>query len=94
MQYSNFAFSKDDEKTLIAKADPTLKFGQRMMMTPLDIEQINRLYPCGKKLKERAFNKLIPDMTEHDIEERKRDMERDSEEKILGRIQDWLSAEY
>lgn len=77
MHYSNFAFSKDEKETLISKNDPSLKFGQRMELTPLDVKQINRLYPCDKRISSRDSKNLIPNMTERDIEERKRDAERD-----------------
>lgn len=75
MHYSNYAFSSDEQKTLISKHDPDLKFGQRVQWTCLDVKQINRLYDCP------AFecndDDLIPDMTEHDVTERKRDQIRD-----------------
>jgi len=70
MHYSNHAFSNDGEETLISKADPTLKFGQRIQLTQLDIQQINRLYPCEKTYDKRD---LVPNMTERDVEKRKRD---------------------
>lgn len=95
MHYSNYAFSKDDEKTLIAKADHSLKFGQRMELTRLDIEQINRLYPCEKKISIRDARNLIPNMTERDVEKRKRDMEdreEQEESRMLDHIEDWLNS--
>lgn len=72
MHYSNYAFTRDEKKTLIAKSDHNLKFGQRVQLTKLDVEQINRLYPCNKKFDE---SELLPDMTERDVVRRKRDYE-------------------
>jgi hypothetical protein len=74
MHYSNYAFSNDGEVTIVSKADKNLKFGQRVQLTNLDIKQINRLYPCDKKYSKRG---LIPDMTERDVERRKRDEMKD-----------------
>ena len=59
-------------ETLISKSDPTLKFGQRVQLSLLDVIQINRLYPCDKKLTKREADELIPNMTEKDIEDRKK----------------------
>ena len=49
MHYSNKAFSSNGEDTLVAKIDPSLRFGRRLQLTPYDIQQINTLYPCPKK---------------------------------------------
>ena len=48
MHYSNYAFSKNDEVTLQSKFDADLDFGQRKMISHLDAQEINRLYPCNK----------------------------------------------
>ena len=48
MHYSNYAFSKNDEATLESRFDPDLDFGQRKMISHLDAQEINRLYPCNK----------------------------------------------
>lgn len=74
MHYSNYAFSDDGEETLISINDPDLKFGQRVQLTKLDVKQINKLYPCDKKI---DTSILLPDMTETDIERKKRDEMRD-----------------
>ena len=46
MHYPNHAFSKNDEVTLEAINDPSIRFGQRKMMTCGDAETVNRLYRC------------------------------------------------
>jgi len=48
MHYRNNAFSKNGAATLVARNDPSLQFGQRVMFSIGDIEQINRLYKCLK----------------------------------------------
>jgi len=49
MHYSNYAFSKNDEVTLQSKVAPELDFGQRKMISHLDVVEINKLYPCKAK---------------------------------------------
>lgn len=49
MHYSNYAFSRNGEPTIISKIYPRLRFGQRQQLSTLDVEEINRLYECKKK---------------------------------------------
>ena len=83
MHYSNEAFSNDGEQTLISKADPSLKFGQRIQWTCLDVKEINRLYDCPAVKCDSDF--FVPNMTQGDVirrkkrDEARRDNERDSE---------------
>lgn len=49
MHYSNDAFSRNGEPTLISKIYPRLRFGQRQQLSILDVEEINRLYECKKR---------------------------------------------
>ena len=80
MHYSNHAFSRNDEDTLVAKIDPSLRFGQRRQLTPYDVEQINTLYPCSNKdglcEQEDSSYELVEDMTPSDVLQKKRDEER------------------
>ncbi|AWP01131.1 putative low choriolytic enzyme-like [Scophthalmus maximus] len=46
MQYSNNAFSKNGQPTIVARKDPNLKFGNAKEMSTNDIARINRLYKC------------------------------------------------
>ncbi|XP_041647456.1 high choriolytic enzyme 2-like [Cheilinus undulatus] len=46
MHYSNFAFSKNGQPTIVAKDDPNRVFGQATRMSQNDIDRINRLYNC------------------------------------------------
>ena len=79
MHYSNKTFSSNGEDTLVAKIDPSLRFGRRLQLTPYDIQQINTLYPCPKKdgLCEQGDSDyaLVEDMTPSDVLRRKRDEE-------------------
>jgi len=77
MHYSNHAFSNDGKATLISIHDPNLHFGQRVQWTCLDLKQINRLYGCPARTHCKGDDELIPDMTERDVERRKRDEMRD-----------------
>ena len=80
MHYSNDAFSKDDEATLIAKPDHDLKFGQRVQWTCLDVKQINTLYPCHKlEFCDKDF--FVPNMTKKDVLQRKRDQVREARDR-------------
>ena len=75
MHYGNYAFSDDDQATIIAKFDSHLKFGQRKQWTYLDVKMINRLYPCNKKA-DPTDPFFMPEMTKEDVLRRKRDEER------------------
>ncbi|XP_031571616.1 zinc metalloproteinase nas-4-like isoform X2 [Actinia tenebrosa] len=46
LHYHNSAFTKNGEDTLIDKADPSRKFGQRIGFSKRNIEQVNKLYGC------------------------------------------------
>jgi len=46
MQYSNRAFSKNGQPTIVAKSDPNLMFGNARQMSSNDIARVNRLYRC------------------------------------------------
>uniref|UniRef100_H2UKX4 Metalloendopeptidase n=1 Tax=Takifugu rubripes TaxID=31033 RepID=H2UKX4_TAKRU len=48
MQYSNTAFSKNGQKTIVSKSNPDLIFGQAREMSQNDIDRVNRLYECGE----------------------------------------------
>ena len=79
MHYSNRAFSRNDEDTLVAKIDPSLRFGQRRQLTPYDIQQLNTSYPCHNKdglcEQEDSGYELVEDMTPSDVLRKKRDEE-------------------
>lgn len=47
MHYSKFAFSKNGQPTIVAKADSNLVFGQAPRMSQNDIDRVNRLYQCS-----------------------------------------------
>ena len=64
MHYSNDAFSANGKATLVAKVDGDLKFGQRIQLSHLDVQQINQLYPCpNPKVSHYSVDYLIQDMT-------------------------------
>lgn len=84
MHYSNHAFSKNDEDTLVSKFDPTLKFGQRKMLTHLDVKQINTLYRCNKRKRVRD-DLLHDDMTPNIILKRRRDARNDELRAIIDK---------
>ena len=44
MHYANNAFSKNGLPTLIYKADPKRRLGQRNGLSEIDILQLNKLY--------------------------------------------------
>ncbi|KAM4593439.1 high choriolytic enzyme 1-like [Odontesthes bonariensis] len=46
MEYSNDAFSKNGQPTIIAKSNPNLQFGHATKMSSNDILRVNRLYEC------------------------------------------------
>jgi len=71
MQYSNRAFSRNGRKTLIAKVDPGLRFGQREQISHLDVQEINTLYNCLPNHAD--VSKLHADMTPEQAERRRRD---------------------
>ena len=64
---------------MVAKIDPSLRFGQRRQLTPYDIRQINTLYPCPNKdglcEQEDSGYELVEDMTPSDLLRKKRDEE-------------------
>ena len=47
MHYRNDAFTNNGKDTIVAKNDPSLKFGQRIKFSVGDVEEINRLYGCS-----------------------------------------------
>ncbi|KAF0042744.1 hypothetical protein F2P81_004081 [Scophthalmus maximus] len=49
MQYSNNAFSKNGQPTIVAKSNPNLKFGNARQMSANDIARVNRLYRCSRQ---------------------------------------------
>jgi len=77
MHYSNHAFSKNGKDTIVAKVDPSLRFGQRIQFTTLDIESINRLYNCDKDVT-RYADELEDNVTAEDVA-----VERDMRENSL-----------
>uniref|UniRef100_A0A3Q2YTA8 Metalloendopeptidase n=1 Tax=Hippocampus comes TaxID=109280 RepID=A0A3Q2YTA8_HIPCM len=48
MHYNNFAFSKNQRPTIVAKSNPNLLFGLAREMSSNDIARVNALYGCGK----------------------------------------------
>ncbi|XP_070686495.1 high choriolytic enzyme 1-like [Pempheris klunzingeri] len=46
MHYSKYAFSKNNQPTLVAIPDPTVEFGRATEMSAKDIIRLNRLYNC------------------------------------------------
>ncbi|KAI3377315.1 hypothetical protein L3Q82_008517, partial [Scortum barcoo] len=46
MHYSNKAFSKNGNQTIIAKSNPKRSFGNARQMSANDIARVNRLYQC------------------------------------------------
>ena len=80
MHYSNYAFSKNDEMTLVSKFDEDLEFGQRQMLSHLDVKEINTLYRCKKKFERGDL--LYDDMTNKVILQRRRDARKDEFKKI------------
>lgn len=68
MHYGNDAFSRNGKETLVARNDPNLTFGQRIMFTQGDTDQINKLYNCRAAKSDKGprsehfSRKLIPNM--------------------------------
>ncbi|XP_045564917.1 low choriolytic enzyme [Salmo salar] len=50
MQYSRFAFSKNNQPTILPIPDNNAVIGKATQMSPMDILRINRLYNCRKQL--------------------------------------------
>ncbi|XP_029577816.1 low choriolytic enzyme isoform X2 [Salmo trutta] len=50
MQYSRFAFSKNNQPTILPIPDNNAVIGQATQMSPMDILRINRLYNCRKQV--------------------------------------------
>ncbi|KAK7877698.1 hypothetical protein WMY93_031585 [Mugilogobius chulae] len=50
MQYNNYAFSKNRSPTLVAIADPNMRFGYATEMSDNDVLRVNRLYSCKEYL--------------------------------------------
>lgn len=71
MHYSNYAFSTNGKKTLLAKHDHNLKFGQRKRLSQSDVKQINRLYHCTNVRYNDKY--LLDDMTDDDVVRQKRE---------------------
>ena len=73
MHYNNFAFSSNGKRTLVSKLDKSLNFGQRYQLTPLDVKQINKLYPGCEQSKNDYSDAdfLVSNMTPHDIKKKK-----------------------
>ncbi|KAK2842718.1 hypothetical protein Q5P01_012918 [Channa striata] len=46
MHYSKYAFSKNNQPTLVAIPDPSVEFGKATEMSQKDIVRLNRLYKC------------------------------------------------
>ncbi|XP_015240281.1 PREDICTED: astacin-like metalloendopeptidase [Cyprinodon variegatus] len=46
MHYSNTAFSRNGQPTIISKDNPSLSFGRAASMSATDIARINKLYGC------------------------------------------------
>ena len=78
MHYSNHAFTSDGEDTLVSKFDEGLHFGQRKMLTALDVQNINTLYPCPHKahLAREDLLLLYDNMTADEVIKKKRDQEK------------------
>ena len=49
MHYGNTYFSKNGRDTIRSITNPSLKLGQRMGFSRLDIDEVNDLYDCNSK---------------------------------------------
>lgn len=49
MHYGNTYFSKNGMDTIRSITNPTLRIGQRMGFSQLDIDEVNDLYDCNCK---------------------------------------------
>lgn len=50
MHYGSHAFSKNGKRTIKAIKQPNVEFGQRRGFSETDIQQLNALYDCKRKL--------------------------------------------
>ncbi|XP_057686478.1 high choriolytic enzyme 1-like [Corythoichthys intestinalis] len=57
MHYSKFAFSKNNQPTIVAKMDPDRLFGLSTEMTGNDTARVNALYECGLNPVSQLVNK-------------------------------------
>uniref|UniRef100_A0A4W3H082 Metalloendopeptidase n=1 Tax=Callorhinchus milii TaxID=7868 RepID=A0A4W3H082_CALMI len=48
MHYGKTYFSKNDQPTMVAISDPSLKLGQTIGITEIDVLKLNRFYNCSK----------------------------------------------
>ncbi|XP_057307442.1 hatching enzyme 1.2-like [Hydractinia symbiolongicarpus] len=46
MHYGNYAFSINGRKTIVSKSNPNERLGQRVGLTTIDINQLNKYYKC------------------------------------------------
>ena len=60
MHYRNNAFSKNGKPTLIARGNPSLKFGQRKFFSQGDVHQINTLYQCDNQETTNNISQAVP----------------------------------
>ncbi|KAF7212775.1 low choriolytic enzyme-like [Nothobranchius furzeri] len=58
MEYDNYAFTKNQQPTILARIDPYLPIGNAREMSVNDITRINRLYQCGYGIKGSASRNL------------------------------------
>ena len=46
MHYGNYAFSKNGQKTIVSRSNPSETLGQRRGLSKIDIEQLKKYYKC------------------------------------------------
>lgn len=51
MHYDNKAFTKNGKDTLQSLTNPKMKLGQTKRLTKTDVNQINKLYRCGTRVR-------------------------------------------
>ena len=51
MHYDNKAFTKNGKDTLQSLTNPKMKLGQMKRLTKTDVNQINKLYRCSKRVR-------------------------------------------
>lgn len=47
MHYGNYAFSTNRQKTIVSKSNPSETLGNRVGLSTIDVQQLNKYYKCG-----------------------------------------------
>ena len=55
MHYDNKAFTKNGKDTLQSLTNPKMKLGQTKRLTKTDVNQINKLYRCGTRVRKGRY---------------------------------------